>query len=457
MNQTMEFSTIQEIETKFKITWTKNYYDEDDILAVFNGQDDLLKKDLDGKKINVRGVFHYRVTKNYKEMEKYYLMAIELGSAISMYNLGVYHNNVTKNYEEMEKYYLMAIECGDNNAMNDLGVYHCKVTKNYEKMEKYYLMVIECGDNNAMNNLGAYHYNITKNYEKMEKYYLMAIECGNNNAMCNLGVYHYHITKNYKEMEKYYLMAIECGNNKAMCNLGVYHYNITKNYKEMEKYYLMAIECGNNNTMLYLKKHYRTDLSLFRILDNHYNSKESHTTAFLTEYYRCIKAKIVQTHIESFISSGQSNKTNQYLYDKYIKNNLESTDGFITDFTIHAVILAGETKDKQDEETPLNLFKDFHLNLSKDYHLHSLLLHSDFFHNLIDGEFMRSNHVTMHVSSFDVIDILLKYLYLGEMEHQTMTLDTVQELQDLADEYAFDSLLNACKNILKLKYASLYE
>ena len=57
-------------------------------------------------------------------MEKYYLMAIELGHVDAMSNLGAYHYNVTKNYAEMEKYYLMAIELGNAIAMSNLKCYH---------------------------------------------------------------------------------------------------------------------------------------------------------------------------------------------------------------------------------------------------------------------------------------------------------------------------------------------
>ena len=45
-------------------------------------------------------------------MEKYYLQAIKLNNSNNsnaMYSLGYYHKSVNKNYKLMEKYYLMAI------------------------------------------------------------------------------------------------------------------------------------------------------------------------------------------------------------------------------------------------------------------------------------------------------------------------------------------------------------
>mgnify|MGYP000684061917 CR=1 FL=1 len=67
--------------------------------------------------------------------------------------VGLYHRHITKNYEEMKKYYLRAIEKGDSTAMNNLGLYHENITKNYEEMKKYYLMAIEKGNNYSMSNL----------------------------------------------------------------------------------------------------------------------------------------------------------------------------------------------------------------------------------------------------------------------------------------------------------------
>ena len=44
-----------------------------------------------------------------------------------MNNLGLYYNQ-QKDYDNMMKYYLMAIDKGDDKAMNNLGVYtHFKI------------------------------------------------------------------------------------------------------------------------------------------------------------------------------------------------------------------------------------------------------------------------------------------------------------------------------------------
>jgi TPR repeat protein len=103
---------------------------------------------------------------------------------------GSYYGEIEKNYDQMKKYYLMAIDLGNSDAMNNLAYYY--YTKDdFEKMEKYYLMAIELGNSNAMKNLATYYYE-KNNFEKMEKYYLMAIELGNCYAMNSLATFYYN-------------------------------------------------------------------------------------------------------------------------------------------------------------------------------------------------------------------------------------------------------------------------
>ena len=176
-----------------------------------------------------------------------------INDSMMMNYIGLYYRQ-QKDYENMKKYYLMAINHGNDFAMNNLGLYY-RQQKDYENMKKYYLMAINHGNNIAMNNLG--HYYLTqKDYENMIKYYLMAIEHGYNKAMYNLGLY-YKYQKDYENMEKYCLMAIEHGNNDAMNVLGQYYYE-QKDYENMEKYYLMALDNNYNDERIYssLLKYY---------------------------------------------------------------------------------------------------------------------------------------------------------------------------------------------------------
>lgn len=86
----------------------------------------------------------FKIMRKYDLTEKYYLMAIENGNHIAMFNLGYYyHHELPKlNSELAEKYYLMSMENGNNRAANQLGHYYGDM-KNYELMEKYYLMAID--------------------------------------------------------------------------------------------------------------------------------------------------------------------------------------------------------------------------------------------------------------------------------------------------------------------------
>jgi TPR repeat protein len=367
-------------------------------------------------------------------MEKYFLMAIDKDHASAMYNLGMYHSNITKNYVEMEKYYLMAIELGNTSAMYNLGMYHSNITKNYAEMEKYYLMAIELGNTSAMCNLGMYHYDITKNYAEMEKYFLMAIDKDHASAMCNLGMYHNNITKNYAEMEKYYLMAIELESTSAIYNLGLYHQQITKNYAEMEKYYLMAIELGYENAMIQLKNHHDNDpIELFGSFDGHFDSKPDHTDAFLDEHCKLLKNDEIQTHIQNMINSScqiTDNVVNKHLYEKYIQTGERvETGAYATNFTIVATLTGSE--------------------LTKTYHVHSHVLNSEYFLNLIDSGFMEASSVSMEVTDFAVMDILLKYLYTNEWT-KLKTKEHCENLRQIADEFGFDALTTMCAWTAKL-------
>ena len=156
--------------------------------------------------------------------------------------LGFYYD-LKKDYDNMIKYYLMAIDKGDISSINNLA-YFFEEQKDYDNMIKYYLMAIDKGNDDAMQNLG-YYYEKKEDYDNMMKYYLMAIDKGKSGAMHNLG-YYYEQKEDYDNMIKYYLMAIEKGHNGAMNNLG-YYYKEQKNYDNMIKYYLMAID--NNNKL----------------------------------------------------------------------------------------------------------------------------------------------------------------------------------------------------------------
>jgi hypothetical protein len=258
-------------------------------------------------------------------------------------------------------------------------------------------------------------------------------------------LYHQFVTKNYAEMEKYYLMAIELGNASAMNNLGNYHHTVTKNYAEMEKYFLMAIELGHANAMNNLKTHYKNDsIKLFASLNSHFDSKQDHTDAFLDEYCKLLKEEAVQSHIQDKIKSEcglnvNANIVNKHLYEKYIQTGEKVETGvYATDFTIIAT-LTGELGDTE---------------LGKTYHVHSHVLNSEYFLNLIlnliDSGFMETTSINMEVPDFSVVDILLKYLYRNDFALD-ITKERLESIRRLADEFAFNILAGTVQLDLQIK------
>ena len=130
------------------------------------------------------GTYYRHIKKDYDNMKKYYLMAIEKNNDIAMYGLGCYYNEI-KDYDNMKKYYLMAIEKNNIEALNALATYYKDVEKDYDNMKKYFLRDINIilrdgyeyryNDEVLLYNLGKYYEEIC-DYDNMKKYHLMLIE-----------------------------------------------------------------------------------------------------------------------------------------------------------------------------------------------------------------------------------------------------------------------------------------
>ena len=137
--------------------------------------------------MNILGAYYRQIAK-YDDMYKYYQMVISLSMkskyhpnddwTTAVKNLGEYYHIIEKNYDEMKKYYLMAIEKGDSAySMNNLGTYYHTIEKNYVLMKKYYLMAIDRKQTVAMINYAMYFYS-NSDYDQMIKYFAMAINNG---------------------------------------------------------------------------------------------------------------------------------------------------------------------------------------------------------------------------------------------------------------------------------------
>ena len=158
-------------------------------------------------------------------------------------NLGIYYYGL-KDYDNMKKYYLLAIEIGDSSAMNNLGLYYLEQGE-HDNMMKYYLLSIEKENIFGILNLARY-YKSQKDYDNMKKYYLMGIEKEEDTSMKELGEY-YEYEKDYINMIKYYEMAILKNNTFAMNSLGKYYRDIKLDEDKAKEYFTMAINNKDNN------------------------------------------------------------------------------------------------------------------------------------------------------------------------------------------------------------------
>ena len=152
------YTTLNDIQVKYGYgSLIKYNHIEDYIVNLYNNE--LIELHLiDSCKLLWNGNYYKDIEKNYDEMKKYYLMAIDLNDSTAMNNLGFYYKTVEKNYDEMKKYYLMAIELNNISAMNNLGLYYQTVEKNYNEMKKYYLMAIKLNDSNVIKLCENYSY-----------------------------------------------------------------------------------------------------------------------------------------------------------------------------------------------------------------------------------------------------------------------------------------------------------
>jgi hypothetical protein len=203
--------------------------------------------------------------------------------------------DIKKDYDNMIKYLLLAVDRKDIGAINALAMYY-ESQKDYKNMVKYYLILTEHKNVYAMANLGFY-YKQQRNYDQMKKYYLMAIEYKNSIAMNNFGFY-YHEQKDYEQMKKYYLMAIDEKDHSAMYNLGFY-YSEKKEYEQMKKYYIMASE-NHPVALVSLFNHYYSSYNEDGLIVLHNLHKKGIPNAYI--YFLRLLKVATDTAISSYFN-----------------------------------------------------------------------------------------------------------------------------------------------------------
>ena len=108
------FKKLEDIYLKYKLnnnTIDKFRFIENYILNLFNNK--IIEDTNDDEKNFWNGLYYEHIEKDYSQMKKYFMMAIELGNSWAMNNLGYYYQYIEKDYPQMKKYYRMAIELGD--------------------------------------------------------------------------------------------------------------------------------------------------------------------------------------------------------------------------------------------------------------------------------------------------------------------------------------------------------
>jgi len=81
--------------------------------------------------------YFYQQKKNYNEMLRYYLIAINKNNTFATVKLAGYYEHIEKNYDKAKKYYILGVEQNNSDAMFNLGQYYRCVENNFEEMKKY--------------------------------------------------------------------------------------------------------------------------------------------------------------------------------------------------------------------------------------------------------------------------------------------------------------------------------
>lgn len=407
------FKTLKQVESYYQIDF-KGRWKEEEVLYLVNNK--VTYDVFDERSVSYNpdiliftGLLN-QGCKEYKRAEKYYLKALELGDDSAIMYLGDLFR-VQRSYKKMKKYYSTAIFKSKNTkAMNHLGYYHYNVTKNYEEMERYYLMGLDLGDSESMYLMGEYHYFISKNFKEMEKYYLMASELRHGDAAYYLANYYLKKEK-YQEIENLYKTDLELGNIRSFYKLKFYFNNIKKIPEEMDKYCLIAIEQG---------------------FDEAYHELET-TKGFLEFFEMTTSIEIPEKHLPY-----HNNQINKHIEDLkfYLKTKFQNKN------TLHLRLY----DDLLNGENNKRFLPNFTIySLDKTHHIHDFVLSSDFFLNLLLGQFSYQDNIKMNYKG-EVIDDFIRWLYTKEFNNP-------EALMELADEYLIEDLRKVC--LIKIKYEYL--
>ena len=329
---------IKNIETDYDIYFNKNVYSEytDIIINLFSKQKIELLDIKDKNIFHLVGLYNQLVTKNYIDMEIYYLESIKLNNTESMYNLALYYEFIGDE-NSMIKYLLMAVELNCETSMIYIAKYYYESKNDITKMKHFLSKAIANNNCNSINYLANFYfytcqdellekclkkscklnssegyyiygkyYETKKKFSKMIENLLISIKLGNSDAMNVLGTY-YHENKKTNKMIYYYKMGIELGNKDCMNNLAVY-YKSVKNYPKMVEYLQMSIDYGDIYAAFLLGKYYQTIEENIDLMLHYYGfaslNGESDASKLLVVYYSKIKnSELLKKHQKLLIKN----------------------------------------------------------------------------------------------------------------------------------------------------------
>jgi len=186
------------------------------------------------REFQLYGHYYRFVNKNEKKAIKFYMKGIDLGYDRCMCAMGALYDD-KKDYKNMVKYHLMAIENGNSVSPNHLALYYDDILKDYKTAKKYYELGVERGNMYAMNNLGVFYQAVEKNIPKAKKFYLMAIEKDYDTPCRNLARIYKKKNKDTKALYYFSLHKNLISETLDMLN------HILKNDVLLDKYFFKSL------------------------------------------------------------------------------------------------------------------------------------------------------------------------------------------------------------------------
>ena len=188
--------------------------------------------------------------RQYDEMKKYFLQAIDENNSDAAYHLGCYYKE-QHDYANMKKYLLVAARAGHVDASDEIGYFYY-YHHNYNLAKKYFLSAYESGYIPAAYGLALCHKKCSE-FDLMVKYLTV---CSDGDIM----VAKYELGKYYKKLNdfenmKHFWKTIANYHSRAAYHLGRY-YQKQQDFDRMKKFYLKSIELYDQSALAKLNDYY---------------------------------------------------------------------------------------------------------------------------------------------------------------------------------------------------------